>query len=259
MTRRENITDILCIGCQKGSTSWLHSVVNCHPGTAAFPDREPQTSTDKEAHFWDWNHDRGVEWYRDLMAQDDPTLLTMDFTPEYAMMSDAQIAECKALNPSATVIYILRDPMVRAVSAIRMHMLWHLGKDHRDPLVMDDRFWLFFRDAMVVRHNHYLRNVRAWRAAYPDLVLLNYESFHNDRAASVSALFDRLGLDQSAITGASAERMARLMAGRIWVSEPFPIDRSVLMFLHGLTWRTRQETRDELGMTFGEFTQLLDG
>ncbi len=65
---RENVTDILCIGAQKASTSWLHHVINAHQRTYAFPNSEPVTSTDKEAHFWDWNHHRGLDWYRNLMA-----------------------------------------------------------------------------------------------------------------------------------------------------------------------------------------------
>ena len=129
MSARTNITDILCIGCQKGSTSWLHSVLSCHPDTHAFPNSKPVTSTNKEAHFWDWNHQRGVDWYRTLMTPPEPHLLTMDFTPEYAFLPDAKIAECKALNPTAKIIYILRDPTARAVSAQRMQMLWGFGAD----------------------------------------------------------------------------------------------------------------------------------
>ena len=90
---RENITDILCIGCQKGSTSWLHSVLNTHPATFAFEAAEPATSTNKEAHYWDWNRRRGPDWYRALMTPPDPALRSMDFTPEYAFLSEAQIAD----------------------------------------------------------------------------------------------------------------------------------------------------------------------
>lgn len=256
---RQNITDILCIGCQKGSTSWLHSVLNTHPDTWAFPDSEPLTSTDKEAHFWDWNHHRGAEWYRALLAPPDPALRTMDFTPEYAFLDDTQIAECKALNPTAKVLYILRDPLARAVSTIRMYMLWVLGKGHDRPLRLDDTFYGFVREARLDRHGDYLRNLRAWQRQYPDLIVLNYEDFHTDRQASVEALLHRLGLEPAAITGPRREAFDRLMGGRVWASEPFALERPVLMFLEGLTWRFRLQAEAELGLTFAEGQRLLDG
>jgi len=251
---RENIADILCIGCQKGSTSWLHSVLNAHPRTHSFPDSEPVTSTVKEAHFWDWNHQRGVDWYRALMMPDDPAKLAMDFTPEYAFLNDHQIDECKALNPGARVIYILRDPLARAVSALRMHMLWHFGKDHAEPLRLDETFHAFARDARLSLHGDYLRNLRAWKRRYPDLIVLNYEDFHTDRDGSVRRIYAALGLD---ISGADQERLTRLMGSRVWASEKFPMDRSVLMFLQGLTWRFRQDAAQDLGMRFAEGERLL--
>lgn len=257
MTTRRNIADILCIGCQKGSTSWLHSVLNCHPRTWAFPDSEPLTSTNKEAHFWDWNHERGVDWYRELLTPPEPDRMTMDFTPEYAYLSDVQIAECKALNPTAQVVYILRDPLARAVSALRMHMLWHYGKDHRESLRLGPRFQAFCRDAKLAQHGNFPRNAAAWRVQYPDLILLNYEDFHTDRAGSVARIFERFGLDQAEITGPARDRLNALMVGRVWASEPFDMDRAVLMFLQGLTWTTREQTESALGMRFAEGAQML--
>ncbi|MFN4099680.1 MAG: sulfotransferase family protein [Pararhodobacter sp.] len=251
---RENIADILCIGCQKGSTSWLHSVLRAHPRTYRFPNSEPVTSTDKEAHFWDWNHQRGVDWYRNLLMPDDPAKLSMDFTPEYAFLNDHQIDECKVLNPTARVIYILRDPLARAVSAIRMHMLWHLGKDHAEPLHLDERFYFFAQNARLAQHGDYLRNLRAWQHRYPDLIVLNYEDFHTDREGSVRQIYADLSLD---IAEADPQKLGALMGSRIWESEKFPMDRAVLMFLQGLSWRFRQEAAQELDMRFAEGERLL--
>lgn len=259
MTARRSITDILCIGCQKGSTSWLHSVLNCHPRTWAFPDSEPVTSTDKEAHFWDWNADRGIDWYRTLMTPPDPTLLTMDFTPEYAFLCDAQIAECKALSPDAKVIYILRDPLARAVSGIRMRMLWRFGKDHKEALRLDGTFFDFVEHAKLAEHGDYLRNVTAWRAHYPDMMVFNYEDFHTERARSVAGIFAQMGLEPDEITGPARNAFEALMTGRVWESEKFAMDRAVLMFLQGLTWRFRQQAEAELGMRFAEGARLLEG
>ena len=260
MTARGNIADMLCIGCQKGSTSWLHSVLNCHPGTWAFPDSEPVTSTNKEAHFWDWNHDRGIDWYRTLLAppEPEPERMTMDLTPEYALMSDNQIEECKSLNPNAQVIYILRDPMARAVSALRMHILWHYGKDHNEPLTLNDQFFKFMRQANLSGHGDFMRNINAWRRHYPDMLVLNYEDFHTRRVDSVAEIFDRLGLDQSDMSDPQRKRFEGLMNGRVWASEQFPIDRSVLLFLQGLTWKFRQQTQTELGMRFDEGARMIE-
>lgn len=259
MSPRENITDILCVGCQKGSTSWLHSVLNTHRKTWAFVDSEPTTSTNKEAHFWDWNHHRGVTWYRDLMTPPQSECLTMDFTPEYAYLSDNSIAECKTLNPTAKVIYILRDPLSRAVSALRMHILWHFGKDYSIPLALNDRFYQFAREARLTQHGQYLRNIEAWRTHYPDMILINYEDFHTDRAASVAEIFAALGLDQTDITEGKADRFAMLMKSRVWASEKFPMERSVLMFLQGMTWETRLAMEAEFNMRFSEGARLLEG
>lgn len=253
MSTRENITDILCIGCQKGSTSWLHSVLNCHAGVTPFPDSEPVTSTDKEAHFWDRNRARGIEWYRALMTRDDPSLLTMDFTPEYALISDDAIAECKALNPTAAVYYIIRDPLARAVSALRMHMLWEFGEDSAEPLHLDDQFHWLVEEAKLSAHGDYLRNITAWRRQYPDLVVLNYEDFHADSAASIRTVFDRLGLDLDGIPDEHRERFNNLCQGeRVWKSTEFPIDRAALMYLHGMTWQVRQEVGEHFGFWFEE-------
>jgi len=258
MSERANIADILCIGCQKGSTSWLHSVLNCHPRTHAFPDSEPVTSTNKEAHYWDWNQSRGAEWYRTLLMPPKADQLAMDFTPEYACLSDAQIDDCKALNPTAQVFYILRDPLARAVSAIRMHMLWHLGKDHKQPLKLDARFHELAKNARLADHGNYRRNVTAWRARYPDMILLNYEDFHTNRAASVEAVFKALALDRSEIGADKTKRLDMLMTSRVWASEQFEMDRAVLMFLHGLTWQSRQQTASELDMRFTEGDRMLE-
>jgi len=90
---KENLVDIMCIGVQKGSTSWLHHVINSHPKIQAFK-RNPKTSTNKEAHFWDWNYNEGIEWYKNLMAVDE-NKLSLDFSPEYAFIGEEKIKLCK--------------------------------------------------------------------------------------------------------------------------------------------------------------------
>ena len=254
---RQNIADILCIGCQKGSTSWLHSMLSRHPDTWSFPNSEPLTSTDKEAHFWDKNHELGVEWYRELMTPPDPALKTLDFTPEYAAIPHHHIAECKELNPGARVIYILRDPLARALSVFRMRMLWRFGAgaDVRlDRALMEK----MLPHTQIDAHGSYMRNLDAWRRHYPDILVLNYEEMHADRDAALARILEHTGLDPARLTGEHLERFEAMKARKVWESQPFEVDPEVLDFLKGYTDRTRSAVQSALGWEFSEGPQLIE-
>ena len=253
---RTNIADLLCIGCQKGSTSWLHSVLQCHPDTWFFKDSEPLTSTVKEAHFWDWNRHRGIDWYRALMTPPRDDLRTMDFTPEYAFLSPEHIAECARLSPGARVIYILRDPLARAVSGIRMHMLWHFGRDHREVLTLGERLFWLMEQAKLDRHADYVGNLRRWQDHY-DVLVLNYEDLHADRRASLARIMDHCGLDPARMGPEHHARLDRMLGERIWVSEPYTLDRGALFFLDGWLRPHRERAAHELGLTWTEGARML--
>lgn len=255
---RENITDIICIGCQKGSTSWLHSALNRHPDTYAFPDHEPQTSTCKEAHFWDRNHELGVDWYRTLMTPADPALKSMDFTPEYAFLPDRHIAECKRLNPTAKVIYILRDPTARVVSSLRMHLLWRFGNGADVRIEMNDLLHDTMRRASLDEHGSYVRNYEAWKKHYPDMLVLNYEEMHTDRDAFMAKVMDYVGIDPGRLTDEHRKRYDDVMDRKVWESERFPVDREVLVYLNGFTKRTRIAVRNVLGIEFTEGQRMIN-
>lgn len=259
MSARANIADLICIGCQKGSTSWLHAALAFHPDTHSFPDCDGITSTDKEAHFWDWNRSRGIDWYRDLLAPPLPHLRTMDFTPEYAFLTEAEIAECKALNPEAKVLYVLRDPLARAVSALRMELLWNHGAQRREALELGSELLDLAARARLELHGDYVANIGRWRAAYPDLIVLSYEALHADRRAQVAGLMARLGLDPGRIGPEGQAGLDDLMGRKVWESERFVLGRGALMFLDGLSRGWRAAAAAELGMTWAEGAALLEG
>ncbi len=87
--------------------------------------------------------------------------------------------------------------------------------------------------------------------------MLNYEDFHTDRTNSVRGILGKLDLDMTGLPVAAGARLDRLMTSRVWESEKFPMDRAVLMMLHGLTWRFRQDCQRELGIRFSEGQRLL--
>lgn len=259
ITKRENCADILCIGAQKASTSWLHHVLNAHPATYSFPNSEPITSTTKEAHFWDWNHARGVDWYRSLLTPPEPERLSMDFTPEYSLMSDKQIAECKELNPTARVIYVLRDPLARAISALRMHTLWKSdGKDAAQvDITFDEEFIKMTQQARIFDMSSYVANYRRWAKYYDNILMLNYEDIVAEPDATIRRVYEHCGLDVDTMPAEARADFDARMQKRVWASVPYSVSPEVSFFLHGLLWPKREAAENNFKMRFQEYRDVL--
>lgn len=258
---RENAADILCIGAQRSMTSWLHQALAPHPETWAFPPFDPVTSSNKEAHYWDWNHRRGPDWYRVLMRPLDERLKSLDVTPEYAFLTREQIDECKALNPTARVIYILRDPLARSLSALRMHTLWASGhaSESEVQLHYDKGFLAKAHNAKLVEHADYARNLRRWRRAYPDLLVLNYEDLARDPLAGYRRILDHCGLAWDNLDEQTREHLSERARRHVWATPRYAINADGLHFLDGVTAPLRRSLEEETGLTFTEGAALMDG
>lgn len=257
---RASVADILCIGAQRSMTSWLHRVISAHPSTWAFPNNEPVTSTAKEAHYWDWNHHRGETWYRVLMRPLDDQKLSLDFTPDYAFLNDDQIADCKRLNPSAKLIYILRDPLARAVSAVRMHTMWATNSAAADAHTIEygNQFLERCKNARLWEHGAYAENVARWRKAYPDMLLLNFEDLVRNPLDGARKVFEHCDLSLVELPDATRAVIETRARAVVWQTKAYPLDDDCLNFLHGMTWRDRQTALSDLEMSFSEGSRLME-
>ncbi len=257
--QRDNIADVICIGAQKTSTSWLHHVINVHPRMYVFPNSKPVTSTNKEAHFWDWNRKRGVDWYRDLLTPPDPAKLSMDFTPEYAFLSAKDIEECKALNPTAKLIYVLRDPLSRAISALRMHAKRATGDADAGAHVIrfDEAIHKVIADARIGDHSSYVANHARWSRQYDDILVLNYEDILSEPRKVITRIFEHLELDPAEMSAEQTATFETRFERKVWKSVEYPLDRDLVLFLHGLMWPKRSAAEDRFGFKFTEYAKEL--
>jgi hypothetical protein len=250
---RENIADILCIGTQKAGTSWLHTMCNIHPSTHSFPNRRPVTSTTKEAHFFDWNPYRGVEWYRNLMMPSSPGKLSMDFTPEYSTLARGHVKLCKEISPTAQVLFVVRDPIARAVSALRMHYLWYNKKHpNKDSIEFDDVFLKIFQESKLVTFSGYNSAVDLWKSFYPDMHILNYEDCLEDPRAYVVDIWNKIGLSYDALDEAKRQEFDEKLPSKVWESEKFPVSEKVLSYLHDVLEPHRDLFERSYGFKFTE-------
>src|SRR5207237_7668201 len=132
--------DFLCVGAQKGGTSWLYQQLESHPDFWMPPV--------KELHYFDKlsrikqappPHSRGerdlcfVERIKDLSAEShialenyarlfEPkgSLLSGDISPTYSMLNDEIIERIVSYFPNLKVIFLARDPVDRAWSQLSM-------------------------------------------------------------------------------------------------------------------------------------------
>jgi hypothetical protein len=105
--------DFLCIGAQKAGTTWLYEMLR----------RLPQVGLpkSKEVHFWDWNRHKGLGWYCKQFPRGKDLVLG-EITPCYMALKKHHVQEIHDLFPSARIIFLARDLVDRAWSALTMEL-----------------------------------------------------------------------------------------------------------------------------------------
>jgi hypothetical protein len=149
--------DFFCIGAQKAGTSWLYYNLSKHPGVWLTPIKElhyfSQLYLERQA-GWKQRHraarageqlehlrrapptpanadlarlleliaapDVDDGWYRSIFGRAPAGAVCGDFTPEYSILPAHGIEHVQRLAPNARIILLVRDPIERAWSQIRM-------------------------------------------------------------------------------------------------------------------------------------------
>jgi hypothetical protein len=105
--------DFLCIGAQKAGTTWLHEMLRKFP-QCGLPEN-------KEVHFWDWHRRKGLGWYSQQFPRGKKLVLG-EITPCYMALKDRDVREIHQLFPNARIIFLYRDLVDRAWSALTMEL-----------------------------------------------------------------------------------------------------------------------------------------
>lgn len=133
--------------------------------------------------------------YLDLFALADPAQVCGEATPEYCTMPPEAIDHITRLNPNVRAILILRDPVARAVSHLRM---LHGSGEIRDPSGGVDKMYI---KGAVVRSD-YGPMIERWKSRLADgsLHLASYEALAADPARFLSDVCGFLGVRFSPMT-----------------------------------------------------------
>ncbi|MFT7391571.1 MAG: hypothetical protein ACI9ZH_001801 [Paracoccaceae bacterium] len=245
---RAGMVDFLCIGAQKAGTTWLWEALRRHPGVFTPPVKElhhydhrhtPANRAWTGLHLrravrralrWHVNHaapfDRAwidylidladrdpftPAWYARAFARAPAGAVRVDITPEYAGLPPEGVAEVLADNPDVKVLHILRDPVERALSQLRMGFA---GAKLAAP---DDAAWrAALAGADLAERSDYARHIAVWDEVAPGRVRrLSFDDLTGDPARFLGRVERFAGLDpgpRPAGLGAAVHASAHMSA-----------------------------------------------
>jgi len=103
------LPDFIIIGSPKAGTTTLAKWVANHPDIYFFPP--------KETHYFNYNFDRGLAWYKKLFSAANEKHIVGEATPDYTEGNTNLISERMAATvPDAKLIFIVRHPIDRLES-----------------------------------------------------------------------------------------------------------------------------------------------
>jgi Sulfotransferase domain len=205
------VIDFLCIGAQKAGTTWLYEMLLKIPQVGL--------SKSKEVHFWDWNRWKGLGWYSRQFPRGSH-LLKGEITPCYMALNERDIEEIHHLFPDARIIFIARDLVERAWSAIIMEH-WNAArglrpgefgndemttnahnnsmKDKRFDLKLhDDDFYMTrLKSRTHTERSDYATSLARFLVHFPSdqIIVLNYKDISTEPYTFLGKVLTHIGVD----------------------------------------------------------------
>lgn len=220
--------EIIGIGAQKAGTSWLSQMLGQHPGVWTPPMKEVQFFNHRfiEGHrYWIAWHYRNKppeiragfarraevmpaemdeylhqittstqmfsnHWYKQIFAPAPADTRAMDVTPEYSTLPDEGVDFMLKFLPRARYIYLIRDPVDRAISQMRMNLL----REGRRPKTEAE--WLEeVATPVLLDRGDYATYIPRWQDRARDrLLILPYGDIARDPAGVMQRIEAHLDL-----------------------------------------------------------------
>jgi hypothetical protein len=191
------LPDLLVIGAMKCATTALHAYLDAHPDIAMWSGKEANFFTGGQAappvapEEW-WRHGqwhRGVQWYATLF---DPTAkLRGESSPGYTAPDNPLAAVRMAgVVPHARLLYLVRDPLERAVSQYAHHVR---EGDETRPVTEA----LLDRDSQYVARSRYAERLRPFLDHFPrdQVLVVVQERLRDRRRVELQRVYAHVGAD----------------------------------------------------------------
>ena len=216
----------LCIGAQKAGTSWLAQMLGQHAQVWIPPFKEVQYFNHRfipEHRRWIGWHYRNKpqeirqrhqrrdvpmppelddylnaitsgqmfhnQWYKRVFAPAPEGAMPLDFTPEYSGLPDEGVDFVRQFLPKAKIIYLIRHPVDRAISQLRMNLV------REQRRLNTDADWLAeVENPILYERGDYATYLPRWQARFPDLLAIPFGRIARDPAGVMRQVEDYLGI-----------------------------------------------------------------
>ena len=171
--------DFIHVGPPRTGTTWLHEVLTGHCGLPSF----------KETHFFDFDYDRGAEWYLGLFQNPDSALPIGEIAPTYFSYGVAR-ERIKQHIPDCRILCTFRDP------AERLYSHYRLIRKKRLPVY--DTFEKHWRGIVDGGSDvaTYATQLHRWQKTFGEnnVLVLFYDDLVADRQGYLNRVCDFIGI-----------------------------------------------------------------
>jgi len=195
MTRHK--PNLFLIGAMKAGTHYLRKLLNAHPDIFMCEPDEPSYFVDPRdlrriyPEMWQQRLWRSEERYLELFMPAGDARILGEASSSYTKLPLAPgvVERIAAFNPDARFIYLLRDPVERAISHY-----WHMVRHHTERRPIADAFR---RDAQFVAFSHYAMQLRPYQERFgrDRIVVVIHERLIADPVGVMRGLYEWLEVD----------------------------------------------------------------
>jgi hypothetical protein len=186
------LPNLVLIGAMKCGTSALHSYLDLHPEITMSQPKELNFFFGPMADGRPWtagNSSRGLGWYARHFPARAP--VRGESSPGYTSPAHPRVAQRMAATiPAARLIYLVRDPIARALSHYRHH---HAEGQERRPLPIA----LLDPASQYISRGRYYERLLPFTAHFrrPQILVVAQEDLRDRRVATLRRVFAFAGVD----------------------------------------------------------------
>ena len=152
----------------------------------------------RQALWWSkWtfgNYDE--EWYNGLFSRRKSFKVSGEISPSYSILEDIDVARIKAINPDMKIIFMVRNPIERAWSAVRYNFNKGISKTN---LASEEEIIAALKAPSMIRHGDYERTLDTYLKFFDSsqVLVCFYEAIRFDPVGLMSGIFSGLGVTPS--------------------------------------------------------------